>query len=414
MKANLAAGKVALSASRPYLNHILWRMPFFESPIGTLAVDEKGRCYYDPQYVDSLTVDECAGVLYHEIHHLLREHAARLKGLGKTQMERNIAADLEINDDIMEEGIALPKGIIHPKLFGLPTKKTVEWYIENRPHENEKPNKKPNEEAQDKDKTEGGNGNERGDSQGDSRTSTKNDSPSKEMPAGGSCGSVAHGVPQSYERKDEEGAISPQEMDTIKVKIAMSIQSAPPGTVPGNLVRWAEEIHPTKVDWRMLLRRSARSALRQVSGKVDYTYRRISRRSPRNVILPAMLQFAPKVSLIIDTSGSMGNEQVGQALAEVKGIIREIGEVEYLSVDAEVHVKGKANKVKDVKLSGGGGTDMRKGFEQVSKDSNLIVVVTDGMTPWPGEKPRQDTVVCLVGGDGAGIPSWAKVVDARN
>ena len=76
-----------------------------------------------------------------------------------------------------------------------------------------------------------------------------------------------------------------------------------------------------------------------------------------------------------------------------------------------------------VELLGGGGTDMGEGITQalaLRPRPSIIVVLTDGFTPWPAEAPRGAKVVVGVIEGRRGIgpwmhrgpapPSWARVV----
>ncbi|NIN64206.1 MAG: hypothetical protein GTO63_05805, partial [Anaerolineae bacterium] len=75
-------------------------------------------------------------------------------------------------------------------------------------------------------------------------------------------------------------------------------------------------------------------------------------------------------------------------------------------------VKGK------LELHGGGGTDMRVLIQQALDEApfpNVIIIVTDGHTPWPEERLPNNCrlVVCLVGNHAVDVnnpPDWATVV----
>ena len=77
-----------------------------------------------------------------------------------------------------------------------------------------------------------------------------------------------------------------------------------------------------------------------------------------------------------------------------------------------------------VQLIGGGGTDMGAGLAAATglrPRPQVVVVLTDGWTPWPARSPRAVSVVVGlladppldgggVGGGPAGVPSWARTV----
>ncbi len=60
---------------------------------------------------------------------------------------------------------------------------------------------------------------------------------------------------------------------------------------------------------------------------------------------------------------------------------------------------------------GGGGTDLRVGLDAAQHQRpDVVVVLTDGYTPWPEQAPKQGRVVIvdLVGSQQ--FPEWAEVI----
>src|SRR6202008_1209761 len=106
------------------------------------------------------------------------------------------------------------------------------------------------------------------------------------------------------------------------------------GTVPGGLLRWAKDILSPKINWRTLLAAELRRAVAEVSGAVDYSYRRPSRRATvaGDVVLPALRRPVPEVAVVCDTSGSMTEDLLAAALAEVEGLLRALGMARQLRV----------------------------------------------------------------------------------
>ncbi len=55
-------------------------------------------------------------------------------------------------------------------------------------------------------------------------------------------------------------------------------------------------------------------------------------------------------------------------------------------------------RAEDIPLIGGGGTDLRAGFAKALRANprpDVVVVLTDGQTPWPEHRPPCRTVVGL-------------------
>ncbi|WP_344586038.1 vWA domain-containing protein, partial [Kitasatospora paracochleata] len=155
------------------------------------------------------------------------------------------------------------------------------------------------------------------------------------------------------------------------------------------------------------------------AGAVDYTYRRPSRRTPalRGVVLPSLRRPLPRVAVVIDTSGSMGDGELAAALGEVTGVLREVGvrgnRVTVLACDADVHAVSRVTATEQITLGGGGGTDMRVGIDAAMaapERPGIVIVLTDGLTPWPDELPGCRLVAALIGQDAPAPPSWVETV----
>ncbi|MEM2615663.1 MAG: VWA-like domain-containing protein [Thermoplasmatales archaeon] len=173
------------------------------------------------------------------------------------------------------------------------------------------------------------------------------------------------------------------------------------------------------MDWRRELASAIRHAISDVAGAVDYSYRKPSRRQGQvgngKVIFPSLRRPVPSVAVVVDTSGSISDEMLAQALAEISGILRGLGQregVHVLAVDAAVQSCRRVFRPEQVQLTGGGGTDMRVGLaaaEKLRPTPQVCIVVTDGYTPWPDRPPQRMKVIIVLTGDGKS-PEWARTV----
>jgi predicted metal-dependent peptidase len=136
------------------------------------------------------------------------------------------------------------------------------------------------------------------------------------------------------------------------------------------------------------------------------------------VILPALRRPLPTVAIVIDTSASMSEPLLGEVVGEVEGILRGVGlgrsRVHILACDAEAHKVQRVTSARQVQLFGGGGTNMGAGIDSaygLRPRPAVIVVLTDGYTPWPVAGPKGARVVVGLVGDGDWpVPDWAKLV----
>jgi len=162
------------------------------------------------------------------------------------------------------------------------------------------------------------------------------------------------------------------------------------------------------------------------NGNTQYTYTRRSRRQSAvpNVLLPGTRRPVPNVALVIDTSGSVDDHLLGRALGEVDGALRGLGvtgsSVTVLACDTAVQSVTRVRNARDTTLAGGGGTDMAAGITAAAAlrpRADVIVVFTDGHTPWPHQAPPGQAVIAAILGRPEHTlppsPDWAKRIECR-
>ena len=368
----LYAARLHAARVRPYLATALFALHVVPSRrVPTMAVDRHWRCYVSPSFVARTPVEELAGVWVHEVSHLIRDHHGRsdrvasergLTGPGE-RLRMNIAADCEINDDVFGDGLARPDDVVDPELLGLPEGELMEDYLRQFRL-----------------------------------------GPRTQSLAWLDCGSGADGLERDWDLgPDGAHGLSPQERDAVRFRVAQGI-TGHPGDVPKGWRRWAEEAFHPPQPWRDLLGAAIRSAAAGPGAGDDYTYGRPSRRSTSlpGVILPSLRRRPPRVSVVIDTSGSVSDAELGSALLEVAAIARAVGGrrdlVTVLSCDAAAQSVHPLCRAEGIPLLGGGGTDLRTGFATALRAAprpDVIVALTDGQTPWPDTRPPCRTVVGL-------------------
>jgi len=463
------AARMSLAKRRPYLASALWSLCPVKADdlVTTMGVDQWWRLYYNSEAVRQWPVDEIAGVLYHELCHLIRDHAGRGRDLDDPG-EWNVCGDAEINDNLIKEGFKLPGNPVTPAAIGQPEGLLAEEYYARRTQQRAQSSSgdnvqsdpkgdpsddagapetgnSPNSPAQ----PETGSGAQEANSgtpginpgQPESGSGAPGTNPKQPdansgateagdqahvtAPGAGKCGSCATGRQEPWEEgPPDEGSspgISRGEAEMIRRDVARRIieESQSMGSIPSYWKRWAEEKMRPKVDWRRELSAAVRHALSDVAGASDYTYRRPSRRQGNvgngKVVFPSMRRPVPSVAVVVDTSGSISDKQLSQALAEVSGVLKSAGQregIRVLAVDAAVQSCRRVFRPEQVELAGGGGTDMGKGLEAAERlrpKPQVVIVITDGYTPWPEEPPAKTRVIVGLVGGGTG-PGWAKTI----
>ena len=382
----LQAARVLATRGQPYLAVALHSLVLRTAPgLGTFAVDPAWRLYVDPTVLTTWSVEQVAAVLVHEVWHLLRDHAARGGRVGVRGRERtwNTACDAEINDDLLEAGLPLPGTPPTPARLRMPDGLLAEEYLAALPASS-------------------------------SRWTVD-------------CGSGVDGVPRPWDQDRSDGGddgLTPVQADLVRAATAREVaDAARVGTLPAGWARWAAGVLRPQVDWRAVLAASVRGGLGWVAGSVDHTRSRPSRRgsvSP-GVVLSSLRRPVPVVAVVVDTSGSVDDAMLGQALAEVDGALQSggvrRGAVTVLSCDAQAGPAQRVRAASQVRLAGGGGTDLRVGIAAAAAlrpRPQLLVVLTDGRTPWPAAPPSGvRVVVALLERNDVGPPAWAVVVRAH-
>jgi predicted metal-dependent peptidase len=241
-----------------------------------------------------------------------------------------------------------------------------------------------------------------------------------------SCGSGCDGLHRPYELPElaEAGGLSSVDAEGIRRTVAIAFhETRGRGDTPGEWDRWVAHVLDPIVDWRNVLHAAVRRGLGWAHGHSDYTYTRISRRqaSAGQVILPALRRPVPRVGIVVDTSGSVDDGLLAQALGEVDGVLATLGvadpQVTVLAVDAAVQTVGTVRRADAIRLAGGGGTDMSLGIraaQELRPRVDVIIVLTDGWTGWPAVPAPVPVIAVLIGrsrGELPRTPDWIQRVE---
>lgn len=400
------AGRIILTQEHPYLSAAVYRViPIAKPGLGTMAVDQWWRLYFDPLCAwDARTA---ATVLYHEIGHLLRDHPKRAVGIDRANHAAwNIAADCEINDDVCSElgnRAKWPFPPCTPSSYKWPDGLTAEEYYVMIPKVNVSSGATG-------DKPKAGSG-QCGSASGNKGQWEDGPPPGETDAATGEKG-----------KQDAPPGLSDTEADMVRHVVAEAIQESikSRGTVPEWLKRWAQTTLNPVVPWQKILAGMVRHAMADVAGMTNFTYQRPSRRATvtREIVFPALRKPTPNVAVVLDTSGSMGEDALSHILAEVSGILKSAGAtgVDAIVTDASVKSARRVFKAGQIDLQGGGGTDMRVGIQHALSrpvKPHIIIVLTDGYTPWPDGPVGARVVAGIIGGHKTDVPSWIKRVDCQ-
>jgi predicted metal-dependent peptidase len=380
-----------------------------------MAISANGVLLVDPEFLLQFSAPICGECVSHELLHLLRKHLDRANTIPEVNREIwGQAVDCEVNDDLKEE--LLPEWVCTPKKYGLPNGKLGEEYYQALLEQAQKQAQQAGSEGEPKD--------------GDGQPGQ-----GKARVAGGRCGSGSGGEPIEGEPEGAAGAKgrSTADLDRIRRDVAGAIQTHVAqkgrGSVPNGILVWSEaELQPPKVRWQDQLRRAVRANVATIAGRVDYTRVRFSRRQGavgavaramggRAPIMPALCSPRPRVAFGVDTSGSMGTDELRRAVSEAQGCLKALGvPITFLACDAAVHANREVKSAAELvaNLRGGGGTDFNPIFaavEALRPRVDLFIFVTDGMGPAPAEAPKGFDSIWILVGECASAPcGWGRQI----
>lgn len=386
-------------AGLPYLSEGLYALVTVEScDVATLAADEHWRLYVNPAWAAEQPIDELGRHLAHQLWHLLLTHADRARAVGvdrATARAWHTATDLALVDVLAPEGVA-PGDLVARTEFeravgGLalrPGRSSEEYWAALTSGEPVEASRQEGEEPDDGE------------------------------------GSAADGRPRPWELPldADVGAVNQGTADLLRTSVAIAYtgRRGQRGDTPGDAARWVRRMTEPKLPWEHLLAQAARRGAGWTSGHTHPTYTRPNRRaaSTPGVVRPGWRRPNPIVACVVDTSGSVDDVLLGRAMAEVDGALRGLGvpgaDLTVLACDAAVHTVQRLRKASDASLVGGGGTDLRvalRAVERLRPRATLVVVFTDGYTPWPDQPPPGCAVVVALllrqGEVMPPVPVWA-------
>lgn len=213
-----------------------------------------------------------------------------------------------------------------------------------------------------------------------------------------------------------------EERDKLRDEIKEAVLSAAnacdnAGQIPAGVKRMIQDMTEPKMNWRELLRMELKSTI-----KSDFTWMRASRKGwHQDAVMPGMdNDDMIDIAVAIDMSGSIGDEQGRDFLAEIHGIMEEFDQyrIHLFCFDTDTYNPQQYNSdnlpsITDYELMGGGGTDFDVIFRYLKNEDiqpRRLVVFTDGYPfgSW-GDENYCDTVWIIHGDKNPNPPfgQWA-------
>ena len=329
------------------------------------ACTDGRNTYYGRDYMAKQASNKRKGVILHENLHKAFRHTTVWKHLYKENPTlANMACDYVINLMIMDGDnnfVSLPDGaLLDPKYKGLDAG-TVYRML--------------------KEEAKGGT----------VHVKTVGDQEGKDVPVI----EIGNGLDE-HDWESAEGMTN-EEKETLAKDIDQALRQGAilAGKMSANVPREISDVLEAKVDWREAMREFVTSFC---ADKDESTWRRPSRRwIGQDVYMPSMIgESVGRIVIGIDMSGSIGDEEVGQFLGEVKKICDTVKPegIDLLYWDTRVcqHEKYEQDQLDNLLAStkprGGGGTDPQCIVDYMNNKkikAECAVILTDGYVGSWGE-----------------------------
>ena len=373
----LAAARTRLILDKPFLGALVLRLPLEEAPWCATTATDARSLYYNPEYIEPLTLSQVQSVLAHEALHCGLSHFAR-----RAHRERHrwdVACDHAVNLLLTEDGLELPPsalcntdylGMSAEEIYPLIDKDTDEKPLDQHLYDGLD-----------------------GEESDQHRSEDIETNQTSSMPP-----------PLSSQEREQ--------LDTQwQQRLAGAAQQASlAGKMNGSVARLIEGLLRSTVPWRNLLARFMSGSTR-----VDYNLMRPSQRRSGDAILPSLHARQINVVVAIDTSGSIDEDELNVFIAEVnaiKGLVN--ARITLLACDTKLDDNGPwvfeswEQLTLPPTLQGSGGTDFTPVFEWIAAHNirpDLVIYFTDAQGRFP-ERPSVAETLWLVKGS-ASVP-WGQ------
>lgn len=407
IQTKLGAARTRLILEKPFIGALVMHLPLKAADPAwceTTATDARAF-YFNPDYVAGLTLAQTQFVLAHEAMHCALGHFARRSH--RTRRRWDVACDHAANLLLVGEGLKPPPGsLINPEFRGLSAEeiyplippdtpeKTLDRHLFDEPIVDDRAGAGPASgglQRRPREAEEGAGG--MPDAETGHRADSRDDAGDEQR------GRPWHADSPPHEPGPIERAELARRWQSRLVSAAQQARQA--GRLGASWLRLVDRLIQPQLPWRALLARYMMSVARD-----DYSFQRPSRREG-NALLPRLASGEVDLHVVLDTSGSVGDEELAQFAAEVdalKGQVR--ARVTLHACDERLDPGGPwvyqpwEPIVLPRGLGGGGGTRFAPVFDWIAAAKlrpDLLLYFTDAEGEFPRHAPDYP-VVWLVKG----------------
>jgi predicted metal-dependent peptidase len=365
IETKLAAARTRLILDKPFLGALALRLPMIAADpqwCQTTSTDARSF-YYNPAYIDALSMEQAQFVLANQALHCALSHFARRGHRNRFRWE--IACDHAINPLLVRDGLIPPPGTLVLESFeGMTAEEIYPSIAENNSDE-------PEEQSQ---------------HEGDGSGEKKEESDRGQKP---NDSGKNEGAPKPQPLSESEQASLAAQWQQRLAGAAQQAQQA--GKLGGMLGRMVGDMMQPRLPWRLLLARYMTQYARD-----DYSYMRPSRREGE-MILPSLRSAQADIMVVLDTSGSISGQEIDEFMSEINAIKGQLrARIMLHACDTSLAIDGPWlfepwDEFRFPKtICGGGGTDFRPVFDWVSRqgrEPDLLLYFTDAQGEFPPVEP---------------------------
>ena len=465
MRYDIASLKRKMLVKYPFFGSVVASVDYKENKDIPTAGTDGETIYYNPEYLEKLSIDEQTFIFAHEVCHIAFNHILRSEG--KDPKLWNIATDAVINQFLKRDGLKMaPGGVDMAEAINYDAEQLYEKLLQEKQQGNQQQNQQ-----QSSGSSQSGNNQQQSQSQqqgnSGSGSSQKQEKQSQEQ-SGGESGKdsqkedkskqdVGHDTHSMWEQavkkhkdqqekndkkessldkllgkdkdkrdkekteleKKQEELESMREKDAFKknledkkkqleeLKEAISKQASQAGASTNRDVRIVNDIGTAKplIDWRYVLREA-------IKYDVDWSYKNATL---EDGVVSANLeeQPMPETEIVLDTSGSINTVLLKNFLRECKNILQHT-KLKVGCFDTEFygfHDIRTEEDIEKMRFKGGGGTDFNVAVGAFSRRVENKIIFTDGEASMPNMP--LDAIWIVFGGKKIN-PKGGKVIHIDN
>lgn len=392
MKYDIAALKRKMLVKYPFFGSVVANVDYKEDKEIPTAGTDGETIYYNPEFLERLSVEEQTFIFAHEVCHIAFNHILRSEG--KDERLWKIATDGVINQFLKSDGLKMVQGGVDiPEAIDYDAEQLYEKLLKEKQQNNSNDEKTNQDVGHDthsmweqaiRKQQEQNENNSLGKSQ------TELEKKQKDLESMGE---------KEFFRKNLED--KKRKLEELKEEIAKQVSQV--GNTSNGDIRTVSDIGIAKplIDWRYVLREATKY-------DVDWSYRNATL---ENGVVTANLEEQPisETEIVLDTSGSIDEVLLRNFLRECKNILQ-TSKVKVGCFDTKFYGFHDIRTEKDIEnmqFEGGGGTDFDVAVSAFSRRVENKIIFTDGEASMPS---TPIDAIWVVFGDRAINPAGGKVI----